>query len=185
MNPISKRLLDALWADKKALSEFLSLMVLERIAIPWRKYSGPNTTWKLECLSILGKPIARIGYLKTKDGKKSFVSETYLPEKPAQDLLNLEDMNAWLKSLGWVLISLPKALPWESTNKGIEEWVRKTELGEVIAHLTKDSKSGFELWVPVLDSANKIETQSLKRAQMIADQQLKELLFPLDGDTTL
>jgi hypothetical protein len=187
MTVTAERLLRALWKEDGLMLETLSLLSIERIALPWRRTEVPAVGTVYERRSIFGTLVADIrpvqmsppapGCLQFKIYAKTMGSSGLtagIGLLPSELQLKADGV---LSGRGWLVVNLPKLGPWESLSTG--GWGRKTSLGDVAAWVKPQAEERrFKTYV-ILDEQEAEFEGTPAKAMDVVDRNLEHLGFNL------
>lgn len=189
-----ERLLHALWKEDALMRETLSLLSVERIALPWRRTDKMGFVWSMERRSIFGSLVAEcyMPVVSVKPGLKThtpvaearyrivaksagfpMTEEGRGPDEAAVRALT----DAALNKRGWLVVDLPRLGPWEPLGAG--GWARKTSLGDVAAWVKPSPvERRFKTYV-MLDEQEADFEGTPDKAMSVVDRNLEHLGFVL------
>lgn len=188
MSVTADRLLRALWKEDDLMRETLSLLSVERIALPWRRINKTGTVWCLERRSIFGTLVAEcLMPSPTLDRQPVVACYRIVAKSPGfgavdegvgRDEAEVKaKVDVALNKRGWLVVDLPKLGSWEPLGAG--GWARKTSIGDVAAWVKPQTEERrFKTYV-ILDEQEADFEGSPTKAMAVVDRNLEHLGFSL------
>lgn len=188
MTVTADRLLRALWKEDGLMRETLSLLSIERIALPWRRVNKTGTAWCLERRSIFGTLVAECYSLSVRPASTTTPANYRIVAKSAgfsssEEGVGLDEAEVkakadWtLNKRGWLVVDLPTLGPWEPMGSG--GWARKTSLGDVAAWVKpQQEERRFKTYV-ILDEQEADFEGTPTKAMDVVDRNLEHFGFVL------